>query len=58
MKCEVKRSMLNKDLVKVVEFMVEKTSPLDLIPEPKPVTFTITPESLQNLKIVSIEFNI
>jgi hypothetical protein len=55
LKCEVKRSMLNKDLQKVVEFIVEYKSTPGPCLEPrsldtKPVTFTITPESLQNVK--------
>jgi hypothetical protein len=53
-KCEVKRSMLNKDLQKVVEFMIEsRPSPPSPALELKPVTFAITPESLQNVKIKS-----
>jgi len=48
-KCEVKRSMLTKDLIKVVEFMVESPEgPSDY--EAKPVSFTILPESLKNVK--------
>ncbi|RWS01546.1 Down syndrome critical region protein 3-like protein [Dinothrombium tinctorium] len=50
LKCEVKRSMLNKDLQKVIEFIIEN-KPKDVIAiEPKPVNFVITPESLQNVK--------
>ncbi|RWS20406.1 Down syndrome critical region protein 3-like protein, partial [Leptotrombidium deliense] len=49
LKCEVKRSMLNKDLQKVVEFIVEY-KPQDTTLEPKPVNFVISPESLQNVK--------
>lgn len=47
-KCEVKRSMLTKDLLKVVEFMVESPSnePIDI----QPMTFNVSPESLRNVK--------
>lgn len=51
-KVEVKKSMLNKDLVKVLEFMIEKRDPCESI-VPKPLSFVITPETLQNLKTVS-----
>lgn len=51
-KCEVKKSMLNKDLVKVLEFMIEKKSD-SIEPIPKPLSFVITPETLQNMKSVS-----
>lgn len=51
-KVEVKKSMLNKDLVKVLEFMIEKSDPMtETIPQP--LSFIITPETLQNLKSVS-----
>jgi len=53
----MKRSMLNKDLQKTVEFIVEQRKrPEDasMIVDSKPVNFTITPESLQNVKDVSI----
>jgi len=50
-KCEVKRPMLNKDLQKVVEFIVEYRKPPELKPLiDKSVHFLITPESLQNVK--------
>ncbi|XP_015786712.1 Down syndrome critical region protein 3 [Tetranychus urticae] len=52
LRCEVKRSMLNKDLSKCVEFMIE-TERKDTEPvtsETRPTSFTITPESLQNVK--------
>lgn len=53
-KCEMKRSMLNKDLQKIVEFMVEyPRSPMEpKMIEGKSVNFTITPDSLQNVKDV------
>lgn len=63
LKCEIKRPMLNKDIQKVVEFMIEYK------PEPKykllnnsllissgpatggnPIQFTLTPDSLQNIR--------
>lgn len=46
--------MLNKDLSKCVEFMIE-TERKDTEPvtsETRPTSFTITPESLQNVKDV------
>lgn len=52
-KVEVKKSMLNKDLVKVLEFMVEKSDPSIEPVIPKPLSFVITPETLENLKSVS-----
>jgi len=50
-KCEIRRPMLNKDLQKIVEFIVEYRRPTQMktISE-KAVTFLITPESLQNVK--------
>lgn len=68
MKCEVKRSMLNKDVQKVVEFMIEYSAPpkADFLPNGpllvvgsgpasggKPIKFLLTPDSLQNVKDVS-----
>lgn len=48
-RCEMKRSLLNKDLQKVVEFILEykEQNEKAII---KPVDFSITPESLQNVK--------
>lgn len=55
LKCEIKRSMLNKDLVKQIEFMIENKPGVDRgIAEAKRVTFAITPDSLQNVKTVSV----
>lgn len=50
----MKRSMLNKDLQKTIEFMVEyPRSPMEpRMIEDKSVNFTITPDSLQNVKDV------
>ncbi|XP_042900290.1 vacuolar protein sorting-associated protein 26C isoform X2 [Parasteatoda tepidariorum] len=49
LKCEMKRSLLNKDLQKVLEFIVEyKEQKADS--KAVPVNFNITPESLQNVK--------
>ncbi|XP_074597553.1 vacuolar protein sorting-associated protein 26C [Brevipalpus obovatus] len=52
LKCEIKRSMLNKDLQKVVEFFIEsdKKDSENLTTEFQPISFSITPESLQNVK--------
>jgi len=61
LKCEIRRSMLNKDLQKMIEFIVEckkpsiessETASISLSPElrDKPVSFSITPESLQNVR--------
>lgn len=55
LKCEIRRSMLNKDLQKVIEFFVEsdrKDSEL-LTTNLNPISFSITPESLQNVRDVS-----
>lgn len=50
--------MLNKDLQKVVEFMVENKPLMNQsCAANQPVTFTITPDSLQNVKIVSFVMN-
>lgn len=50
MHCDMKRSLLNRDIQKVVEFIVECKS--SSIPEDgeKRVDFTVNPESLQNVK--------
>lgn len=50
--------MLNKDLQKVVEFIIESkdTAPGTSQLEKTPVEFTITPDSLQNVKIVRTRF--
>ncbi|KFM74367.1 Down syndrome critical region protein 3-like protein, partial [Stegodyphus mimosarum] len=49
LKCEMKRSLLNKDLQKVMEFIVEyKNQKVDS--KAVPVNFSITPESLQNVR--------
>jgi hypothetical protein len=48
--------MLNKDLQKIIEFMIEsKPASNELGPsESKPINFLITPDSLQNVKDVGI----
>ncbi len=58
-KCEMKRPMLNKDLQKIVEFIVEyRKNPIELKPlQEKSVNFLITPESLQNVKDVSFLYD-
>ena len=50
MRCDMKRSLLSRDIQKVVEFMVECKS--STIPDEgeKRVDFTVNPESLQNVK--------
>ena len=63
LKCELKRPLLNKDIQKVVEFMVEIPPPPKAIKIPvligsgpatggKPIKFVLTPDSLQNVKDV------
>jgi len=53
LKVDMPRPLLAKNLQKTVEFIVEiKNSPA---PKPTPVKFTITPESLENLKKGSIK---
>ncbi|KAG1679710.1 Down syndrome critical region protein 3 [Nymphon striatum] len=47
LKCDIKRSMLSKDLMKSTEFFFEYKSGEKA--ETKPVEFTITPNSLQNV---------
>ncbi|XP_017488869.1 PREDICTED: Down syndrome critical region protein 3 homolog [Rhagoletis zephyria] len=49
LKCELKRPLLNKDIQKVVEFMVEIPPPPKAIKIP-PIKFVLTPDSLQNVK--------
>jgi len=52
----MKRPMLNKDLQKIVEFIVEYRKPNELKPFlEKAINFLITPESLQNVKDVRIQ---
>ncbi|PIK52336.1 putative Down syndrome critical region protein 3 [Apostichopus japonicus] len=48
-RADMKRPLLAKDMAKTVEFIIEYTSK-NAKAETKPVTFTITPESLQNIK--------
>ncbi|XP_063233764.1 vacuolar protein sorting-associated protein 26C [Bacillus rossius redtenbacheri] len=50
LKCEMKRGFLAKDLIKVAEFIVEYRLEGAVKALPHPVKFSITPESLQNLK--------
>lgn len=45
----MKRSLLNKDLTKQVEFIVEYSEQKEKAAV-KPVNFSITPETLQNVK--------
>ena len=48
LKADMKRSLLNKDLQKVSEFLVEFVEPGKM--EEKAVTFNISPQSLENVK--------
>ncbi|GAB6027117.1 Down syndrome critical region protein 3 [Chamberlinius hualienensis] len=48
LKCDMKRSLLNKDLQKIVEFIVEYKDGEKAVP--KSIDFYISPESLQNIK--------
>ena len=48
-KAEVERSMLNKNLKKTREFIVEEHTKGDEVAK-KPVSFSITPDSLQNVR--------
>lgn len=50
LRCEMKRSFLAKDVVKVAEFIVEYKAGSCTKAVPHPVTFSISPESLQNVK--------
>lgn len=49
LRCDLKRSFLAKDLQKVAEFIVESKIPHEKV-TPNPVQFSITPESLQNVR--------
>ncbi|KAG8196103.1 hypothetical protein JTE90_007839 [Oedothorax gibbosus] len=49
LKCDMKRSLLNKDLQKVLEFIVECKNP-KADTKAVPVNFSITPDSLQNVR--------
>lgn len=49
LRAEMKRSLLNKDLQSQAEFIVENKPPSKMA-EVKPIHFSITPESLENVK--------
>ncbi|XP_020644964.1 vacuolar protein sorting-associated protein 26C isoform X3 [Pogona vitticeps] len=49
LRCDMRRSLLAKDLTKTCEFIVH-SPPQKSKPTPSPVDFTITPETLQNVK--------
>ena len=49
-KCEVKRSMLARDLMKVLEFLVEAPPTTANAWQAKAVDFLVSPSSLRNLK--------
>ncbi|KAM4887346.1 vacuolar protein sorting-associated protein 26C isoform 3-T3 [Thomomys bottae] len=49
LRCDMKRSLLAKDLTKTCEFIVHSTPQKGKL-TPSPVDFTITPETLQNVK--------
>ncbi|XP_071449661.1 vacuolar protein sorting-associated protein 26C [Hetaerina americana] len=50
LRCEMKRSFLAKDLCKVAEFIVEYKENSGEKAIPQPVSFTMSPESLQNVR--------
>ena len=50
LKCDMKRSLLSKDLQKLAEFIIEYNEETCSAATEKPVTFSITPESLANVK--------
>ncbi|KAL4229541.1 Down syndrome critical region protein 3 [Mactra antiquata] len=51
LKVDMKRSLLSKDLSKQCEFIVEYKEPVQVEKiKPKPINFTISPETLTNLK--------
>ncbi|XP_030324881.1 vacuolar protein sorting-associated protein 26C isoform X1 [Calypte anna] len=49
LRCDMRRSLLAKDLTKTCEFIVHSLSQKEKL-MPSPVDFTITPETLQNVK--------
>ncbi|XP_020851595.1 vacuolar protein sorting-associated protein 26C [Phascolarctos cinereus] len=49
LRCDLRRSLLAKDLTKICEFIIHST-PQKGKSTPSPVDFTITPETLQNVK--------
>ncbi|MEE6467834.1 hypothetical protein FKM82_008084 [Ascaphus truei] len=49
LRCDMKRSLLAKDLTKTCEFIIHSL-PQKTKQTPSPVDFTITPETLQNVK--------
>lgn len=51
LRCDMKRGILAKDAQKTLEFIIEVPSPK--VPPGVPVPFTITPESLENVKKTS-----
>jgi len=52
LKCDMKRSLMSKDIQKVTEFLVEYKEENTEVASPKPLDFSITPESLQNIRDV------
>jgi hypothetical protein len=51
LRCDMKRGILAKDVQKTLEFIVEVPAPQ--VPSGNPVPFTITPDSLENVKKAS-----
>uniref|UniRef100_A0A8C5PA09 Vacuolar protein sorting-associated protein 26C n=1 Tax=Leptobrachium leishanense TaxID=445787 RepID=A0A8C5PA09_9ANUR len=49
LRCDMKRSLLAKDLTKTIEFIIHSL-PQKTRQTPNPVDFTITPDTLQNVK--------
>ncbi|XP_068215359.1 vacuolar protein sorting-associated protein 26C-like [Palaemon carinicauda] len=50
LRCDIKRSLLAKDVTKALEFIVEHKPKLSGSLTSKPVTFEIRPETLQNVR--------
>mmetsp|Transcript_34710 Transcript_34710/g.79172 ORF Transcript_34710/g.79172 Transcript_34710/m.79172 type:complete len:298 (+) Transcript_34710:3-896(+) len=48
--CECPRPLLAKNLKKVVEFIINSPATTKSAPDPKPTTFKITPQSLENIR--------
>lgn len=72
LKCDVKRSMLSKDVQKVIEFIIECKRPDENVAPMKmdmalaslpasggqPIEFSLSPESLLNVKDVSLNLKL
>lgn len=49
-KCEVRRSILSRDLQKVLEFLIEAPPQDSQSFQPNPIDFVVSPDSLRNVK--------